>query len=111
MAEHQLPKLTVRVRFPSPAPITKAQVAGSFRPWALCLPEASIARWAISGPLTCGDEDTSGPILVIAVVALLGLDVSVDRVRYSLVSAPRLVLVDHRGPLAVVAHPCHQVAQ
>ena len=25
MAEHQLPKLTVRVRFPSPAPVTEAR--------------------------------------------------------------------------------------
>jgi hypothetical protein len=29
MAEHQLPKLTVGVRFPSPAPHAKAQVTGS----------------------------------------------------------------------------------
>src|SRR5215467_11897142 len=31
MAEHQLPKLTVRVRFPSPAPTTKAQAGSDFR--------------------------------------------------------------------------------
>jgi hypothetical protein len=31
MAEHQLPKLTVRVRFPSSALITNGQVGSSFR--------------------------------------------------------------------------------
>jgi hypothetical protein len=31
MAEHQLPKLTVRVRFPSSAPSMKGQVGSIFR--------------------------------------------------------------------------------
>jgi hypothetical protein len=30
---------------------------------------------------------------------------------YHLVSAARLVLVDHRGPLGVVAHTRHQITQ
>jgi hypothetical protein len=42
MAEHQLPKLTVRVRFPSPAPKVKAQARTSVQVWALF----------VSGPLT-----------------------------------------------------------
>ncbi len=32
-----------------------------------------------------------------------------DRIRDPLVRATRLVLVDQRRPLTVVAHPCHQV--
>jgi hypothetical protein len=42
---------------------------------------------------------------------LLGLDVGVDRVRDRRVGALGLVLVDHRGPLAVVSHPSHQVPE
>jgi hypothetical protein len=37
--------------------------------------------------------------------------VRVDRLRDLLVSALRLMLVDHRGAFAVVTHPCHQVTQ
>src|SRR5215831_15930225 len=51
MAEHQLPKLTVRVRFPSPAPITKAQAGSDFRTLGLRPLIAVTRRRAISGPL------------------------------------------------------------
>jgi hypothetical protein len=44
-------------------------------------------------------------------LALLVVDVLVDGVGYSLVRAARLVLVDHRGPLGVVAHARHEIAQ
>jgi hypothetical protein len=84
MAEHQLPKLTVRVRFPSPAPKMKTQVRSTFR--------------------------TGRPVVIVA-LALPGLDVGVDRVGYRLVRAARLVLVDHRRPLTVVTHASHQISQ
>jgi hypothetical protein len=43
MAEHQLPKLTVRVRFPSSAPSMKAQVGSDFRTLGL------VSFWAETG--------------------------------------------------------------
>jgi hypothetical protein len=38
--EGQMPKLTVRVRFPSPAPREKAQVRALYRTWAWIVPVA-----------------------------------------------------------------------
>ena len=51
MAEHQLPKLIVRVRFPSSAPRIKAQVGSSFRTLGLRRIASRPHRRAISGPL------------------------------------------------------------
>ena len=48
---------------------------------------------------------------VAIVLASLGLDMRVDRVRDRLVRAARLMLVDQRRALAVVTHPRHQVSQ
>ena len=66
---------------------------------------------AISGPLTSGDQYAGRPVLVVAALRLLGLDVRVDGVRDRLVCAAGFVLVDHRGPVAVVPHPGHQVTE
>ena len=49
-------------------------------------------------------------VLAILVSALLTLDVQVNRAGYHLVGAACYVLVDHRGPLAVMTHARHQVA-
>jgi hypothetical protein len=55
-----------------------------------------------------GTKD-SGRAVVIVALALLALDVGVDRVGYVLVRAAGLVLVDHRGPLGIVAHARHEI--
>jgi hypothetical protein len=89
MAEHQLPKLTVRVRFPSSAPTQRPRS------------DAGSGRWAfeLSGLGLTGVPLASGPGLVAlaVILALLVLDVLIYRVRYRLVRAARLMLVDH-GP-------------
>ena len=52
MVEHQLPKLRTRVRFPSSAPSTKAQVTGCpTRTWAFVVQRAAEAR-PIRGPFS-----------------------------------------------------------
>ena len=66
------------------------------------------ASRAIGVQLASRNEPLGRSIVIIALVAL-GLDVRVDRIRDPLVSATRLMLVDQRGTLAVVPHPCHQV--
>ena len=55
----------------------------------------------------------SGPgrVALVVVLPLLVFDVGVDGIGYGFVGAARLVLLDHRGPFGVVAHPSHQVAQ
>jgi hypothetical protein len=50
MVEHQLPKLTVRVRFPSSAPNTKGQVGSRFRGLAFRCIAACVGRRAIRWP-------------------------------------------------------------
>jgi len=65
-------------------------------------------RRAISGPLADRHQDASGAVVIVWLAAL-GFDVSVDVVGNSLVGAVRLVLVDHGGPLAVVAHASHEI--
>jgi hypothetical protein len=52
MAEHQLPKLTVRVRFPSSALMVKAQVGEVFRTLGLRSFKGLIGRRAISVPVS-----------------------------------------------------------
>ena len=47
----------------------------------------------------------------LTVLTLLALDVGVDGVRDELIGAAGFVLVDHRGPLAVVTHAGHQVTE
>ena len=66
---------------------------------------------AISGPLASGDQDAGRPVFAVASPGVLGLDMRVDGVRDRRVSAPGLVLVDHRGPFAVMPHPGHQVPE
>jgi hypothetical protein len=82
---------------------TKAQAGRVFRALGLRTFWGLTGRRAINVPLA------SGPGLV--TLALLTFDVGVDGVGYRLVRAARLVLVDHRGPFGVVAHPRHQVTQ
>src|SRR5215471_19209611 len=108
MAEHQLPKLTVRVRFPSPAPTAKAQAGSDFRTRGLLCLVAVAGRRAISGPLASWDQATG---FAVPEPALLALDVGVDRAGYHLIGAARHMLVDHRGPLTVVTHPRLQIPQ
>jgi hypothetical protein len=50
-------------------------------------------------------------LVALGVLVPLGLDVRVDRARDGLVRPACLVLVDQRGTLAVVAHPCHEISQ
>jgi hypothetical protein len=107
MAEHQLPKLTVRVRFPSSARMKKVQVGDDFRTLGLRSFRRLIGCRAISVPLASGP----GRIALVVELALLVFDVGVDGVGYRLVRAARLVLVDHGGPFGVVAHARHQVSQ
>ena len=54
---------------------------------------------------------TRGPVLVVFVLALLGLDECVQPVRDRTVGAVGPVLVEQRCPFVVVAHPCHQVPE
>jgi hypothetical protein len=91
MAEHQLPKLTVRVRFPSPAPPTKAQVRKLIRTWALLVPGHLLIFRAINVQLASGDERARRAVVVL-VFALLDHDVGIDGARDGLVRAARLVL-------------------
>jgi hypothetical protein len=73
MAEHQLPKLIARVRFPSPAPTTKAQVAKVFRSLGL-VRLGDLGEWrAINGPLARRDEDPGCSAVIVALVVLLRL--------------------------------------
>ena len=68
-----------------------------------------MTRRAINVQLARWDQRTRRAVVI--VVSPLGLDMGVDGVGDPLVSATRLVLVDHRGPLAVMPHPCHQVLE
>ena len=106
MVEHQLPKLTVRVRFPSSAPIQKARSEAVSEAWPFVVSRAEQTVVPLGG-----HERPGRTAVVLVVLALLVVDVRVDRVGDGLVRAPRLVLVDHGGPLGVVAHPGHEVAQ
>ena len=67
MAEHQLPKLTVRVRFPSSALMTKSQVTDAFRNLALVVLRPRLGRRATSvliggGPLVEQGVLTAAPV-------------------------------------------------
>jgi len=67
-------------------------------------------RWAISKLLADRDQDARGAVVIVWLRAL-GLDAGIDVVGNDVVRATRLVLVDHGGALAVVAHARHQVTQ
>src|SRR5438552_3958887 len=91
--------------------IGKPQVRGlSARPGLTSRGSSDTVR-AINGPLASGDQDAGRSVFVVASLGLLGLDMRVDGVRYRRVGALGLVLVDHRGPFAVVPHPGHQVPE
>ena len=57
------------------------------------------------------DQRACGAVIVVSIGVLLSLDMRVDRLRNRLVSTLCLMLVDHRGAFAVVAHPRHQISQ
>jgi hypothetical protein len=66
---------------------------------------------AINVQLATGAD---APIVALAATnagRLLRLDVRVDRGRNQLIGTASPVLVDDRGPFAVVSHPGHQVSQ
>jgi hypothetical protein len=63
------------------------------------------------GPLADWDEYASRPVIVVWVVVLGSRDLIIDRIGDGTVGSARLVLVDHRGALAVVPHAGHQVTQ
>jgi hypothetical protein len=106
----ELPKLTVRVRFPSPAPNPKAQAGDSLPNLGLARSDGDSGRRAISVQLARGHQEPGHAVLAI-VTALLGLNVRVDRISYRLVRTALHMLVDHRGPLTVVPHARHQVTR
>jgi hypothetical protein len=108
MVEPQPSKLVMRVRFPSPAPLkspgqkpTRSRLGRSG--------DVPAKPRAINVPLPRRDEHAALPIISAALTPTLGLDMSIDRARDRLVSAPRLVLVNHRRTLAVVTQASHQV--
>src|ERR1700683_3676545 len=72
MAEHQLPKLTVRVRFPSSAPPKRPRSERFSERWAF---DRFGGYWVLV-PLASGP----GRAALVAVLALLVFDVGVDRV-------------------------------
>ena len=80
MVERQLPKLIVRVRFPSPAPQVEPQVKQFFRSVGLAGRGPSVTVRAISGPLASGDQHAGRAVLVVVALGLFGLYVDVDRV-------------------------------
>ena len=69
-------------------------------------PGAGQDRRAISVPHRHQD---AGRAVVIVSASAFGFDMSVDAVGNDSVRAARLVLVDQRGPLAVMPHPGHQI--
>src|SRR5579875_3241665 len=106
MAEPQPSKLVMRVRFPSPAPIVPAQVAARIRAsGARSAMQLSLAR-AINGPLADRREASRRAVVIVS-APTLSLDMSVDAVGDDLVRATGPVLVDQRGPLAVMPHARH----
>ena len=86
---------------------TKTQVRGSALRPDLAAAEQCFVLRDISVPLTSGHQRPGRAVTL----ALLGLDVEVDRIRDPLVSTACLVLVDQRGALTVVTHPRHQVLE
>jgi hypothetical protein len=112
MAEHQLPKLTVRVRFPSPAPrlgvLAKTYVPARAVGVRL-VPSSQGASRALVRVVA------SFPVsLAAGLVRLRGLLSTcahrlVQRLSEGPIRLTRRVLVDQRGLRRVMAHPGHQV--
>jgi hypothetical protein len=118
MAEHQLPKLTVRVRFPSPAPPQRP----SSEPFPLIRVFFVLAwLYAACDPRAIRVRLASAPRGgVRRFVAVLFRDpvlaaVPTKQARRSLRDLPVGplcgVLVDQRGTHAVVPHPVHEIAK
>jgi hypothetical protein len=102
MAELQLPKLTVRVRFPSPAPTEKSpmgQGKSASRCVRLTLPDP------VDLPVRAVHVLLRASLASLAISPHLGVDCAGD----GLVGLGRRVLVDERGTHAVVSHARHQV--
>jgi hypothetical protein len=92
MAELQLPKLTVRVRFPSPAPTEKSPM-GQGKSASRCV------RLTLSGPVDLPVRAVH--VLLRASLASLAISphLGVDRARDGLVGLGRRVLVDERSSM------------
>jgi hypothetical protein len=104
MAEHQLPKLTVRVRFPSPAPDAKGAGQG---------PDPELPPLAFPGqifgrlPVVCPIRSRALPL----VRRPLGLHQRPECVSDDPVTSGRRVQVDPRRASARVPHPRHEIGQ
>jgi hypothetical protein len=66
---------------------------------------------AISVQLATGADAPGVALAATGATCLLCLDVCVDRGRNQLIGTASPVLVNNRGPFAVVPHPRHQVPQ
>src|SRR5579875_1221864 len=102
-------KLVMRVRFPSPAPVVKAQVRNTLPAWVLIFPGFARPVRAISMQLAHRHEHASQAVVIVSVTDPLRCDVRVDGTCDELIGAAGPVLVDQRGSLAVVPHPRHEI--
>ena len=112
MVELQPSKLVMRVRFPSSALMASWLVKALIRVFEAGFAGRLIAFRAINGPLANRHQGARRAVIVVifSLLALaLGFDMGVDVAGDDLVRAARLVLVDKRGPFAVVAHPRHEI--
>ena len=100
MAEHQLPKLTVRVRFPSSAPENYPWSG----PFFASDPAQQRSTAASVGPST-------GPTTFGTGRDLRSAQPGVEGCRDRLVGHPTAVLIDQGGGGGVVSHAGHQVTQ
>ena len=66
---------------------------------------------AIDVQLATGAKTFGVALAATSATCLLCLDVRVDRGRNQFIGTTSPVLVNDRGPFAVVPHPCHQVSQ
>src|SRR3954452_20541266 len=104
MAEHQLPKLTVRVRFPSPAPRTKPRPGEVLPDLGFCPSRTGSPRRAIHGPLT-----STGRVARLATSPEFRLQRLVHGLGDGAVGFGGGVLIDDRGLAGIVTHPRHQL--
>ena len=98
MAEHQLPKLRMRVRSPSSAPTTKALVTRTMATRAEIEHPTSLQRRALNVPRTLELASLSSAPTMRS-----------ERIGDRPVTARRAVLVDQRRIDAHVPHPTHQL--
>ena len=61
--------------------------------------------------LASGDQHTSRAVIIVSEVRSLALNPGVYSIGDRLIRAQRLVLLDERGRLTVVAHPRHKISK